>query len=156
VESTIEWAPDGRRLWTAMLGFRPVYAIELGGERPLPSNDALNPFFSPGLEAVLWGSTPIAAERDVAVSTRGDSLTLLDTKTGRVLWSRVRLGREGTLFQTVDGWFDASFDDLTELEVFRYGDRDEGTPLASLAVQLFDPKRVRAQRAGIELAAMTW
>ena len=105
---------------------------------------------------LVRGRVPKASAGGIATFTSYNAVTALDTKSGSVLWTHVNIGRDGVLFQSPGGWFDASFDDLAELTVYRGLNTDSGTPLAALSKQLFDPKRVRAAKAGVALAPVKW
>jgi hypothetical protein len=136
------WSSDGRHLWAAYVG----------GAMPIEQVDLEEPI----RHTTLVRGRPPEVGGELAVFTAFQGVCALDARRGSARWIRVTLGREGSMFQTVDGWFDASFDDLAGLNAYRHSDQETGTPLVELATRFFDPKRVRAMRAGVALAAASW
>jgi tetratricopeptide (TPR) repeat protein len=137
------WSPDGRRLWSA-------YA---SGAMWIEQVDVDDKFRD---TQIARGRPVEVGEGNIAAFVTARGVTALDTKTGVALWTRVAHAGNGVVFQTSGGWFDASFDEVQGLQIYRDSDDENGKPLAPIATQIFDPKRVRAVKAGIALAPMKW
>ncbi len=136
------WSPDSARLWSS-------YA---GGAIGLFAFD-VQPFQESWL---MWGRTPRSSRADIAAFACSGGIAAIDVEHGHLRWRRVSTGVDGDLFQTPERYFDASFDDLGGLLLFTTTRRDEGLELTAIAALAFDPKRVRAARAGVELSYVSW
>lgn len=134
------WSSNSQRLWSA-------FASGAGGPHEFELADAF-------VEALprTRTRTPSASGASLAVSVGSSAIVARDSSSGDVLWCRANLGRSGSLFHTPEGYFDASFDELSELVMFTASDK--GIELTEVATWLFDPKRVRAARAGVALASI--
>lgn len=139
-EAPLMWSSDSRRLWASFAGGGYMREFELGTGMHSMS--------------LAWSRVPQASDIDLAAFTAKHGISSLDMASGRVLWTLVALGREGRMFQTAEGYFDCSFDDLAELLLFGKDDDEAKVPLSSRAVELFDPKRVRAAKQGVTLAPL--
>lgn len=118
------WSRDARQLWFAFCcGGMPMEQVVIDKDVP---------------KSITWhGRAPRISEAGIAVSTTLNGVLALDDASGRCLWYRPALGRDGELIQTSTGYFAGGIDDFDELE--------GADPM------MFDPKRVRAANAAVAL-----
>jgi WD40 repeat protein len=136
------WSPDSARLWSAYAsGATALFAFEV------------QPFRE---SWYISGRTPRSSRADIAAFACLGGIAALDVERGHLRWRRVSIGRDGDLFETPQGYFDASFDDLEQLFLYTTARGEKGLELAAVAARAFDPKRVRAARAGVELSYVSW
>ncbi len=137
----LSWMPDSSRLWFAYCcGGMPMNEIAHGNE------------FAKSVE--FSGRPPRFGKSGPALATGLGNVLALDVTSGRCLWDRPILGREGVLLKTSTGHFMADLDSLEGLSLRppRIGDQEaEPQPLAKFVAVLFDPKRVRAARDGVAI-----
>jgi hypothetical protein len=133
----LRWSPDGSHLW---------YAFECGRggiETVSPRLGAVSRLLAPAAVPAFAGT------RGTLVASGG--VTVVDSASGRMLWRRIEVPG-GTLIQASTGHFNGSWTSLDRIgTVSDWG--QEPIPLDPRRVELlFDPRRVRAARAGVPLA----
>ncbi|HUR28929.1 MAG TPA: hypothetical protein VM509_12135, partial [Planctomycetota bacterium] len=131
------WSEDSNRLWFACLQEKAPL-MELTLETPAPRM------------LQYLGRAPRSGKPGLAFATTVGSILALDESTGNCRWNRPNLSRAGEILKTSTGHFTTDLESLEELWVDTCAQGDL-TPLADLVTQLFDPKRVRAARAGIAI-----
>jgi WD40 repeat protein len=134
----MRWSSDSRRLW-----------FNLCKEGNEVNNLALGENLAPSFN--YWGSSPRVSSSGVVVASGEAVVFSLDPQSGRCLWSRPDLAREGELLQALSGHFSGEVDNLDGLTVGIDDIASHQHALAKSVAVLFDPKRVRAARAGVEL-----
>jgi hypothetical protein len=133
----LHWSPDGRHLVYGFADERVLYAATPGaaGSRPLTSRG----------RPVRPGASGIAVVTDFRCEQG------LDLSAGRILWIRPRLGADVVLTHTPEGYFQVERGELTGLSVLPPRKGAEPKALLDVVQALFDPKRVRAGRAGVRI-----
>lgn len=129
----LRWRPDGRKLWFAFVsGPMQLWSVEPTGARKEEQiGSGPPPSVSPGgLATFAWCG-----------------IEVVDTETDRMLWHRTEL-ENGYVLQGPSGHFDCDLQSVSNIAFTLTEDAGE-TPLSSLIRERFDPKRLRAERAGI-------
>lgn len=137
----LTWSPDGCRLWFAFASsVMELDAVELGPEaREIDLS-------------VRSGPLRVGA-RGVGLSVHYSGVLAIDTGSGHVLWRRAAPGAIEELVHTPEGYWTGGAEAFASysLQLGLPGRDGSERGFAQLAQSLFDPKRVRARAAGIEL-----
>ncbi len=139
--SIISWSSDGKRIWHA---FESAVMVLEDVDLASPTRTAT--------DSIRSGPVHVG-DGGIALSAHYTGVLGLDSSSGRVLWIRANVGARGELLHTATGYFTSDFDDFTGLNLQLDVHHSEGqtVKLAKFADRLFDPKRVRAARAGVDL-----
>ncbi|MCC6409931.1 MAG: PD40 domain-containing protein [Planctomycetes bacterium] len=141
----LTWSGDSRRVWHSFASS----VCELDGVELEPKVRELG---------MRVDSGPVrAGSSGVGISIHYEGAHGIDTGTGFVLWRRAAPGAIAEFVHTPEGYFTSDSDDVGDLANYRIRLDDDARdvaprPLTDRALALFDPKRVRARAAGIELA----
>ncbi|MEO6709648.1 MAG: hypothetical protein ABI054_00275 [Planctomycetota bacterium] len=131
-----QWTADSRRLWACF----PV---------PKDAGAELDESFPLVVEEPVACLRVGGADRALAMGHGG--VFAFDPRSGACLWTRPDLSRPGEIIHCASGYFTTGLPSLDKIS-FQKGERLRlGMPLEKLATRLFDPKRVRAARDGIEI-----